>query len=54
MRPRKPKPFRAAKEVKRQARLRLGSPPPVQRHETRKRKSPKHKKRSWENESDSL
>lgn len=48
MSPRKPrtlKPFRAAKEVKRQARLRVGSPPPLQRHETRKRKPPKHRKR---------
>jgi len=45
---RKPKPFRATKEVKRQARLRVGSPPPAQLHMSRKRKSPKHKKRDWE------
>jgi len=37
--------FRAAKEVKRLARVRLGSPPPVQREESHKRKRPKHKKR---------
>ena len=43
--PRKPKPFRATKEVKRRARLTLGAPRSVQRHETRKSKSPKHKKR---------
>jgi len=43
--PPKPKPFRAHKEVKRRARLTVGSPPAAQRHETRKRKSPKHKKR---------
>jgi hypothetical protein len=42
---RKPKPFRATKEVKRRARLTLGAPPSVQRHETRKSKPPKHKKR---------
>jgi hypothetical protein len=45
---RKPKPFRATKEVKRQARLRVGSPPPARLHESRKRKSPKHKKREWD------
>lgn len=43
--PRKPKPFRAAKEVKRQARLKVGAPPPTQRLEDRKLKPPKHKKR---------
>lgn len=43
--PPKPKPFRAGKEVKRRARLALGTPPAAQRHESRKRKSPKHKKR---------
>jgi hypothetical protein len=42
---RKPKPFRATKEVKRRARLTLGAPPSVQRHETRRNKPPKHKKR---------
>jgi hypothetical protein len=51
--PRKPKPFRAAKEVKRQARIRVGSPPPVERHESRKRKPPKHKKQDWEHEVES-
>jgi hypothetical protein len=45
---RKVKAFRAVKEVKRQARLRVGTPPPVQRHESRKRKAPKHKKQQWE------
>ena len=45
---RKPKPFRASKEVKRQARMRVGAPPPVQRHESRKSKAPKHKKQQWE------
>jgi hypothetical protein len=47
MRPKKAKTFRAAKEVKRRARQEIGSPPPVRRHETRKRKPPKHKKRQW-------
>jgi hypothetical protein len=42
--PRKLKPFRAAKEVKRRARIEVGAPPPLQRHEGRKRKPPKHKK----------
>ncbi|PYV12172.1 MAG: hypothetical protein DMG23_01995, partial [Acidobacteria bacterium] len=53
-RSRKPKPFRASKEVKRQARLRVGSPPPGRVHETRERKPPKHKKRRLEQESDLL
>ena len=44
MSPRKQKPFRAAKEVKRRARREIGSPPPTQRHESRKHKPPKHKK----------
>jgi hypothetical protein len=47
---RKPKPFRAGKEVKRQARLRVGSPPPSQPHETPKKKEPKHKKQLLEKE----
>jgi hypothetical protein len=47
---RKPKPFRATKEVKRQARMQVGTPPPVQRHEARRRKPPKHKKQDWEHE----
>jgi len=45
---RKPKPLRATKEVKRLARLRVGAPPPAQTHQSRKHKSPKHKKREWE------
>ena len=44
MSPRKQKPFRATKEVKRRARREIGSPPPSQRHESRKHKPPKHKK----------
>ena len=51
MSPRKPraiKPFSATKEVKRQARAKIGAPPPTKLHETRKRKPPKHKKRDWE------
>ncbi|MBZ5545603.1 MAG: hypothetical protein LAO07_18315 [Acidobacteriia bacterium] len=50
--PRKPKPFRATKEVKRRARLALGAPPAVQRHETPQRKPPKHKKRLLEQEAE--
>ena len=45
---RKPKPLRATKEVKRQARLRVGSPPPARRHELKRRKRPKHAKQEWE------
>ncbi|MBZ5516061.1 MAG: hypothetical protein LAN62_14670 [Acidobacteriia bacterium] len=45
--PRKPKPFRATKEVKRRARLAVGTPPASQRHESRKDKRPKHKKHDW-------
>jgi hypothetical protein len=51
MSPRKPrtiKPFGASKEVKRQARAKIGAPPPTKLHETRKRKPPKHKKLEWE------
>jgi hypothetical protein len=51
MSPRKPraiKPFSAAKEVKRQARAKVGAPPPTQRHESRKHRAPKHKKQVWE------
>ncbi len=44
--PPKPKPFRADKEVKRRARLAVGSPPAAARHLDRKRKPPKHKKRA--------
>ena len=43
-----PKPFRATKEVRRLARLRVGSPPPGHRHESPKDKPPKHKKRDVE------
>jgi len=42
---RKPKPFRATKEVKRRARLLVGTPPPVRREPSLGRKPPKHKKR---------
>jgi hypothetical protein len=45
---RKPKPFRAAKEVRRLARLRVGAPPPARREESAKGKPPKHKKRQAE------
>ena len=51
--PRKSKPFRATKEVKRQARMQVGTPPPVRRHGTRQRKPPKHKKPDWEQNLDS-
>lgn len=44
-RTRKLKPFRAAKEVKRRARLLMGAPPPVRREESPKLKPTKHKKR---------
>ena len=46
--PRTIKPFSAAKEVKRQARAKIGAPPPTKLHETHKRKPPKHKKAAWE------
>ena len=41
----KPKPFKSATEVKRQARLLVGSPPAAQLHVDRRKKLPKHKKR---------
>jgi hypothetical protein len=41
----KPKPFESATEVKRQARLRVGSPPAAQTHQDKRKKLPKHKKR---------
>jgi len=44
--------FRAAKEVKRLARARVGPPPPVRREEIRKRKPPKHKKREVQTEAE--
>lgn len=50
MKRRKPKPFRATKEVKRLARLRLGAPPAEKTHQSRKRKPPKHRKREAERE----
>ena len=46
--PRKPKAFRASKEVKRRARLRVGSPPPSRWQEGQKHRSPKHQKRETE------
>jgi hypothetical protein len=44
MRSKKPKPFESATEVKRLARLRVGSPPAAQTHQDRRKKLPKHKK----------
>jgi len=46
--PRKPKAFRASQEVKRRARLRVGSPPPSRRRQGHKHRSPKHQKREME------
>lgn len=51
---RAPKPFRASKEVRRLARMRVGSPPPVHRHESPKDKPPKHKKRETSRNFDEL
>jgi hypothetical protein len=51
---RKPKPFRASKEVRRLAREALGAPPPGHRIESPKNKSPKHKKRTSEQAFDEL
>jgi hypothetical protein len=51
---RKPKPFRATKEVRRLARMHVGSPPPAHRHESPKDKPPKHKKRATELSEDEL
>jgi hypothetical protein len=45
MRTKKPKPFKNTTEVKRQARLRVGSPPAAVTHTDRRKKLPKHKKR---------
>jgi hypothetical protein len=53
-RKRKLKPFRAAKEVKRRARLLVGTPPPVRREESPKLKAPKHKKLELQREKDLL
>ncbi|HEV2425081.1 MAG TPA: hypothetical protein VGZ29_09670 [Terriglobia bacterium] len=47
---RKLKPFSAAKEVKRLARLRVGTPPPSQVQPDEKRKPQKHKKKELEQE----
>jgi hypothetical protein len=48
------KPFRATKEVKRRARLLVGTPPPVRREESPKRKPPKHKKLELQREKELL
>src|ERR1035441_7201615 len=53
MRPPKRQRFRATKEVKRQARLRVGSPPPAQPHQDRRKKPPKHKGRERQTETES-
>ena len=42
---RKPQKFERTTEVKRQARLRVGSPPAAQTHQDRRKKLPKHTKR---------
>jgi len=47
---RKPKPFSASKEVKRLARLAVGTPPPSQVQPDETRKPPKHKKKELEQE----
>ena len=46
MAPRKRKAFEKSTEVRRQARLRVGPPPAERTHEDRRKKSPKHKKRT--------
>jgi hypothetical protein len=46
MSPKKTKAFKKTTEVKRQARLRVGSPPAAQTHLDRRKKLPKHKKRA--------
>ncbi len=51
MSPRKPpkkEPFHAWKEVKRQAREQVGTPPPTKREESPRNKPLKHKKRAKE------
>jgi hypothetical protein len=45
MRKKKPKPFKNTVEVKRQARLMVGSPPAAVTHTDKRLKPPKHKKR---------
>ncbi len=54
MSPRKRKPFEKTTEVKRQARLRVGSPPAAQTHQDRRKKLPKHKKRDKQTETEGL
>jgi hypothetical protein len=54
MSPRKRKPFEKTTEVKRQARLRVGSPPAAQTHQDRRKKVPKHKKREKQIETEGL
>jgi hypothetical protein len=44
MRKKKPKPFKNTTEVRRQARLRVGTPPPSQTIPGKRNKPPKHKK----------
>jgi len=46
--PRRKRPFRAAKEARRLARLTVGAPKPSQVHPDEKRKPPKHKKKAIE------
>jgi hypothetical protein len=45
MRSKKPKVFEKTTEVRRQARLRVGTPPAAQTHQDKRKKQPKHKKR---------
>ena len=42
----KSKPFKRTTEVKRQARMRVGSPPAAQTHVDKRKKRPKHKQRA--------
>jgi len=51
---RKLKPFRAAKEVKRRARLIIGVPPPVRRQSSPKLKTSKYQKRDLERDAELL
>ncbi len=44
MKKKKPKPFKNTVEIRRQARLRVGSPPAAVRHTEKKDKPAKHKK----------
>ena len=54
MSPKGHKPFEKTTEVKRQARLRVGSPPAAQTHGDRRKKLPKHKKREKQAETENL